>query len=117
MVFQRKGEGRNPSDTSTVKLLRSYKEKEQQVTQQKALKAQYDIEDEDVLVVEKKNAIAQILRAIFHAVFTILRIIANILLVILAVIGLAAIIYPNIRVEVINTAKIIVDEVVLYLNV
>jgi len=76
---------------------------------QKELKAQYGLEEE-VVVIEKKSAVAQSLKVIFTFCMSVLRIIATILLVALAVVGLLSILYPNIREELIFTIRTIWNE-------
>ena len=108
---------KNPlSSDFKIPLLRTYIKEEQKVLEQKALKAEYNIKEEDIVVVEKKNAIAQILRTIFNTAFTITKIVLNTLLVTLATIGLASIVYPNIREELIKTALAIFLEMRGYFN-
>ena len=98
-------------------LLKAFRENQKRQHEQKALRAEYDIKDEDFIVVEKKNAVAQILKTIFHALFITLNILINVLLIVLATIGLASLIYPNIRAEVLSAAKDIYVEIKGYLSI
>ena len=100
-----------------IPLLKSFKADELQEKEQKHLRAEYDIESKEIVIVEKKNAVAQIVRTIFQALFTALRIISSILLVVLATIGLTCLIYPSLRKELISTVLAILGEVKGYLPV
>lgn len=98
-------------------LLKSFKREEQQKEIQKSLRAEYNIEDKNILIVEKRNTAAQILRAVFNTIFTIARIVIGIILISLATIGLASIIYPNIRKELISNGYEILQEIKGYFSV
>ena len=63
---------------------------------QEQLKEAYGI-TEEVTVVEKKSRAAQLLRVLVNTIFVIVRSIALVVLVILAIIGVATLIYPNMR--------------------
>ena len=63
---------------------------------QEQLKEAYGI-TEEVTVVEKKSRAAQLLRVLGNTIFVIVRSIALVVLVILAIIGVATLIYPNMR--------------------
>ncbi|MCL1829874.1 MAG: hypothetical protein FWG21_00420 [Oscillospiraceae bacterium] len=107
---------KSPRSEFQIPLLRSYTKKQQQAKQQEELRAEYNISRQNLLIVEKKNAIAQILRTMFHALFTVTRVIINVLLIALATIGLAGIIYPNTRAELMKTGYAILHEVLGYFN-
>ena len=113
----RKKEKEFPHSEFYIPLLRSYERKEEEAKKQIALRSVYDIKDNDTLVIEKKNPVAQILRVVFQAIFTMLRVTATILLILFATIGLASLLYPNIRHEVFLTAIEILHEIKLYLNI
>lgn len=93
-------------DKHENQLKKGFKQKEKQDN----LKSQYGIE-KDVFVIEKKSSVAQTVKAILSFSLTVLRIIATILLVLLAIIGLMAIIYPEIRQELILAIRQIISEV------
>ena len=116
MAIQKKESSLSHSDFS-IPLLKTYTRKQQQAAEQTTLKAKYDIVDQEIYVVEKKNPTAQIVRAFFQAVFTIVRVLVNILLIVMATIGLAALVYPNIRRELIETGVSIFYEVKGYFEV
>lgn len=75
------------------------KKRYDQKIEQKRLKEQYGVENQDVIVIEKKNVISQTLRVVMNAAFAALRIAAFALIALLALVGLAGLIYPNIRAE------------------
>ena len=116
MGIQRKKKISRPSSTN-IPLLTSYVKRIKQEEEQKKLRSEYNIEQQDLLIVEKKNVIAQILRAIFQAFFSVLRVSATILIILLSTIGLASIIYPNIRAEIVITIASIIQEIRTYLNI
>jgi len=111
-----KKENDNLRSNLHIPLLRSYIKREKQAEEQKVLKEKYDIFDKDLLVVEKRNPVAQILKVVFQACFTAIRIITSVALVILATIGLTSIIYPNIREQLTITIFTIYEEVKFFLN-
>ena len=76
-----------------LQLHMAWKEKRRQ----QQLKAQYGIDRPDVVVVERKNVFVITLRVILHAAYIALRICASCAVAVLAIIGLASLIYPNIR--------------------
>ncbi|MCL1830515.1 MAG: hypothetical protein FWG21_03700 [Oscillospiraceae bacterium] len=86
---------------------RGFKEKQKQ----SELKVKYGI-DKEVIVIEKKSTVAQTVKALLSFSLVVLRIIATILIVLLAAIGLTAILYPNIRQELIATLQLIIDEII-----
>jgi len=94
-------------------LLKAHKEEEEQLS----LKEQYNIEQKDVIVIEKKSETAQILKAIFKAIGSVVRVIGNIVLVVLAIIGLATLLYPSIREEAIKVGLAVFNEIRGYINV
>lgn len=82
-----------------LQLHMAWKEKRRQ----QQLKAQYGIDRPDVVVVERKNVFVITLRVILHAAYIALRICASCAVAVLAIIGLASLIYPNIRAELVNS--------------
>lgn len=115
MGRQGKGNRNSRSDFNTP-LLRSYINRQKQAAEQQELRTIYDIEDPATVIVEKKNAVAQILRTVFSAAFVIIRIAADILLIVLAITGLMAFLYPNIRAELRETVEAVISEVRGYLS-
>ena len=73
-------------------LMAAIKEEQKQVQ----LKEAYGI-TEDVKVVEKKSTVAQVLRVIVSALFHIVRCVATVAIILLAIIGVATLVYPNMR--------------------
>lgn len=63
---------------------------------QKQLKETYGI-TEDIKVVEKKSRTAQIVRVLVNALFVIIRCFALVVLIVLAIIGVATLVYPIMR--------------------
>ena len=68
----------------------------QEEKRQAQLKEAYGI-TEEVTVVEKKSRTAQLLRVLVNAIFVMVRCVALVVLIILAIIGVATLIYPNMR--------------------
>ena len=69
----------------------------------------------DVVVVERKNVFVITLRVILHAAYIALRICASCAVAVLAIIGLASLIYPNIRAELVNSLGQVMDELQAFL--
>ena len=90
--------------------LQSFEQRRQQ-----QLKAQYGIDRPDVVVVERKNVFVITLRVILHAAYIALRICASCAVAVLAIIGLASLIYPNIRAELVNSLGQVMDELQAFL--
>lgn len=65
--------------------------------EQEALKKKHGINSPEVVVIEKKSALAQIWRSTLAAIFLSIRILATIALVLLALVGLSVFIYPDLR--------------------
>lgn len=86
-------------------LKKGYQERQQQ----QQLKEQYGIE-KDVVVVERKNAVAQTTRIVLSFCWTVLRVLAVILVAVLAIIGLAALLYPDVRGELLQVFTAILKE-------
>ena len=68
----------------------------QEEKRQAQLKEAYGI-TEEVTVVEKKSRTAQLLRVLVNAIFVMMRCVALVVLIVLAIIGVATLIYPNMR--------------------
>lgn len=68
----------------------------QEEKRQAQLRETYGI-TEEVTVVEKKSRTAQLLRVVVNTMFVITRCIALVALVVLAIIGVATLVYPNMR--------------------
>lgn len=68
----------------------------QEEKRQAQLKEAYGI-TEEVTVVEKKSRTAQLLRVLVNAIFVMMRCVALVVLIVLAIIGVATPIYPNMR--------------------
>ena len=92
-----------------LQLHMAWKEKRRQ----QQLKAQYGIDRPDVVVVERKNVFVITLRVILHAAYIALRICAS--CAVAAIIGLASLIYPNIRAELVNSLGQVMDELQAFL--
>ena len=94
-----------------LQLHMAWKEKRRQ----QQLKAQYGIDRPDVVVVVRKNVFVITLRVILHAAYIALRICASCAVAVLAIIGLASLIYPNIRAELVNSLGQVMDELQAFL--
>ena len=68
----------------------------QEEKRQAQLKEAYGI-TEEVTVVEKKSRTDQLLRVLVNAIFVMVRCVALVVLIVLAIIGVATLIYPNMR--------------------
>lgn len=75
--------------------------------EQQKLKSQHNIKDENVVVVEKNNMV----KFTINTIFRVLKFIATVLLLCLACIGLAAIIYPVPRAEIISIFFTVVEQI------
>lgn len=102
--------GAGPRMGTTTQAM-AWKEKRRQ----QQLKAQYGIDRPDVVVVERKNVFVITLRVILHAAYIALRICASCAVAVLAIIGLASLIYPNIRAELVNSLGQVMDELQAFL--
>lgn len=71
---------------------------------------------EKVKVVEKKSRTAQLLRVLVNAIFVVVRCIALVALIVLAIIGVATLVYPNMRAAAQETWLEIIDQLALYLR-
>ncbi len=69
---------------------------------QKELHTRYKINDPNTIIVERKNVITNTLRILLQALGQVIRFLANAGIAILAICGLAAICYPDIRVLLMN---------------
>lgn len=76
---------------------------------QELLKEKYKIENQDVVVVEKSNAY----KFTINAFVAMVKLVATIILLVLAAIGLMSLIYPNIRAEVL----IVMNDILMQLKI
>lgn len=74
-------------------LVRKFKEEQETEQQQRNLRDKYDVENEDVYVVEKNNTFKFLMRGLWWCI----RVLAYIVFIALAAVGIIAIIYPNTR--------------------
>lgn len=84
--------------------------------EQERLRAQYEVEENDVLVVERKSRVVQLWKVTLHASFVILRVLVNILIAVLATIGLATLIFPDIRSEFLAAGMRTLNEIRSYIQ-
>lgn len=82
--------------------------------EQENLKEQYGIEEKEVVVVERKSRVVQIWRVTLRYFVLLLKVLASVLVAVLAVIGLATLIYPGIRAEFFATANQVIVELRAY---
>ena len=80
---------------------------------QEELREQYGV-PENVKVVEKKSTAAQIIRVLITSGFTIVRCLATCILLTLAAIGLATLVYPAMREAGIETLRGVVSQLQAY---
>jgi len=97
-------------------LLKTYKENET-LTKKISAKKLYSIRKKDPTDVGSRNNILQILILLNRIIVLAVKTILNILLTVLATIGLAALIFPDIRIEVIKTGTMILLEFKKYMNI
>lgn len=71
--------------------------------EQKELRTAYGIEDKEVVVVERRSRIVMIWKATLKYFFVLLRIAASVALAVLAVTGLAALVFPEVRIPLFET--------------
>ncbi len=76
----------------------------EQKRKQADLKKKYGIEEEKVVVVERKSRIVQLWKATLRFLLILLQILATAAVAALAVVGLATLIYPDTRAEFIEFA-------------
>lgn len=77
------------------KLVEDIKKEQEEEKRQKALREQYEIEQKDVVVVEKNNMV----KFTVSTVTALVRLCATIVILCLATIGLLSLLYPNVRTE------------------
>lgn len=76
----------------------------EQAKQQQALRDQYGVSDPNTVVVERKNVVTNTLRLFGQASIMAIRFAATVALAGLALIGLAALIYPDTRLALLGHA-------------
>lgn len=74
-------------------LIRKFKEEQETEQKQRGLRDKYDVENEDVYVVEKNNIFKFLMRGLWWCI----RVLAYIVFIALAAVGIIAIIYPDTR--------------------
>lgn len=92
------------------------KRKLQEEQRQKALKEKYGVEEEKTVIVEKKNIVTGTVRAVLSFTLALLQKAALIAVFILALIGIAALVYPEVRSELISVFGKTIAEFKGYLN-
>lgn len=65
--------------------------------EQKRLREEHGVAEENVVVVERKNQAVNALRVVLRFALALLRILANIAIAALAIVGLATLIFPETR--------------------
>lgn len=83
----------------------------EQQKQQESLRDRYGVTDPNTLVVERANAVTNTLRLLGQASVMTLRFSATVVLAGLALIGLAALIYPDARMALLGHAVETLDQV------
>ena len=92
-------------------LVKDIEEKKEFQKAQNRLKERHHIDQEEVIVVEKSN----MTKFLIQTAGNIIRIIAGITVFAFAVIGMAAMIYPDPRMELIEISKKVIEELLNYL--
>lgn len=93
-------------------LVKEYKEKQAFHQDQEKLKEQHNITDEKVIVVEKSN-MAKFTVKTFAAL---VKLLASAVLLCLAVVGLAALIYPSTRADLLVIAQDLLKQIFTFFN-
>ena len=93
-------------------LVTEVKREKEQEDKQKKLREKYNVQ-EDVMIIEKNNMMKFIVRTIGR----IIKVITQISIFLLAVIGLAALIFPETRQELLKQAIIIWEELKEFINI
>ena len=88
-------------------LVKEVHEKEEFIEEQQKIKTRHGIEDDNVVVVEKRMIIKSAIALCIHTI----QFIAKILLIILAFIGLVAIVYPEPRNELLQIVSATINQV------
>ena len=88
-------------------LVSQVKAQEATVQEQKSLHEKHNIEDENIIVVEKSN----MTKFLISTIGGVIRTLSTIILLILAIIGLTAIIYPEPRADLIDIMFDLVDQI------
>lgn len=81
--------------------LEAYESGRQEEAAQQKLHARHNIEDENVIVVEKSNMIKFSVKTIS----SLLRVAATILILVLATVGLLCLVYPDTREQMVNILR------------
>lgn len=79
-------------------LLREIREEKEQEQQQKELQQKYNLNEKNIMIVEKNNTIKFLLTTFFRLI----KCLATIILLVLSSIGLLSLIYPEIRSPLLN---------------
>lgn len=87
-------------------LVTAVKEEQKQAAEQEKLHKKHKVKDPGILVIEKDNMVKFFIRNVTRM----LRLSATILLFILAALGLMALLYPDIRAELLNVLMQIFNE-------
>lgn len=82
-----------------IGLVKGIREEHEKSIEQQDLKEKYEIEDENVLIVEKPNWFKFFIRTFLQIFGTTFRLVFRIILVTLAIIGSVALVYPAPRME------------------
>lgn len=91
--------------------------KDYQVKQEQSqLKEAYGITEESVKIVERKTAIVPVLRLTGKSVAITIRVIATIIILALAFIGLTALIYPAPRQALYDLLQLVLNEISGFMN-
>lgn len=77
------------------------KREQEREREQERLRKKHHVEDEGIVVVEKNNMVKFLIRNLARLI----RIFATILLFTLATIGLLALVYPNVRIELLQVIQ------------
>lgn len=93
-----------------------FKEGYQKREEQKRLQKEYGL-DPDVVVVERKSRIVSIWRTTLRYFFVLMRIVANAIMAVLAMIGILTIVMPNMRSDLILTLQQFSTEIKNYIGV
>lgn len=96
--------------------IREYNTKVEYKETQKKLRKENNIADENIVVVEKKNSFLSYLKFAISIISSVIKIIATIAIILLAIIGLASIIYPEPRSQLLIILNQIIDQYFSFLR-
>lgn len=93
-------------------LVKGIKEEQEQKQKQAKLRSKHHIEADNVMVVEKANLLKFLVRTLGKMI----QVVATVIIFSLAVIGLLALVYPEVREEILQVLQRIINELIHYIK-